>query len=269
MESADTLGIEICNTGEERCAPGHSYGPAVRDCFLIHYVASGQGEFMAGGQRHALHAGQGFLICPGEVTTYRADSREPWHYLWIGYRGSASAELTRMAGISNANPIFDMPDIADTCALLRQAHEDMRRLRLGEVSAAGCLLRLMAKLGEAASARLSDAQSGPLWEYYRRAAWYIEGSLSQGVRVSEVAGYVGLCRSQLYRVFRATAGCTPQQWIQRARLRMAQSLMRTRPELTLAQIAASSGYSGTAQLNDAFRRLERTTPGQYRRKCQE
>ena len=249
MEITDALGIEICNTGEERCAPGHSYGPAVRDCFLIHYVASGQGEFMAGGQRHVLHAGQGFLICPGEVTTYRADS------------------LTRMAGISDAHPIFDMPDIAGTCALLRQAHEDMRRLRLGEVSAAGCLLRLMAKLGEAASARLSDAQSSPLWEYYRRAAWYIEGSLSQGVRVSEVADYVGLCRSQLYRVFRATAGCTPQQWIQRARLRMAKSLMRTHPELTLAQIAASSGYSGAAQMTDAFRRLERTTPGHYRREC--
>ena len=36
----------IC--GVEACAPGHSFGPAVREYFLLHYVVRGKGIFRRG-----------------------------------------------------------------------------------------------------------------------------------------------------------------------------------------------------------------------------
>lgn len=75
------MDLTVINCGEERCTPGHSYGPAVRKGYLFHYIISGSGVFFAGGRRHALHAGQGFLIYPGQVTTYTADAEHPWHYV--------------------------------------------------------------------------------------------------------------------------------------------------------------------------------------------
>ena len=81
------MDLTVINCGEERCAAGHSYGPAVRKGYLFHYIISGSGVFFAGGRRHALHAGQGFLIYPGQVTTYTADAEHPWHYVWLGFRG--------------------------------------------------------------------------------------------------------------------------------------------------------------------------------------
>ena len=100
------MDLTVINCGEERCAPGHSYGPAVRKGYLFHYIISGSGVFFAGGRRHALHAGQGFLIYPGQVTTYTADAEHPWHYVWLGFRGEEAAALIAATGITEAAPYF-------------------------------------------------------------------------------------------------------------------------------------------------------------------
>lgn len=262
---AGAIGITVTNTGEEMCAPEHQYGPAVRDCYLIHYAVSGRGMYLARGRAYEVRAGQGFLIAPGDVTTYRADALAPWHYLWIGYAGAGGAELTRMAGLDAERPVFSVPDAGGMAQLMRQADSDARQLRLGKLSALGCLMRIMALIGQFNAPRQPDTRRGALSEYFGKAAWYIEGNLSQGVTVDEVAAYVGLCRSQLYRVFMAFCGVPPQQWIQRARLRRARELLAGQPALTLSEVAASAGYSGAPQMAAAFRRFERISPRELRR----
>lgn len=256
--------LTLCNLGEQVCPAGHTYGPAVRSHYLIHYVLSGRGEYLAHGRRHEVVAGQGFLIIPGEITTYRADEQQPWHYVWIGYSGGEAAELTLKAGFSADRLVFNLPEIEETHEILRAAQEDMRTLRLGETSALGALLRLMARIAQYNPA--PGGQSGETLSqaYFHKAAWFIEGSLTQGVTVSDVASFVGLCRSQLFRVFREATGMPPQEWIQRARLTHAEELLRERPGLSLVEIALSSGYSSTAQMSAAFKKYRGMTPGEAR-----
>ena len=79
--------IEVCDAGFEECEPGHAYGPAVRNYYLIHFVKSGKGVFSVGGNDYALEKNSAFLIRPGVVSYYRADSDDPWHYAWLGIRG--------------------------------------------------------------------------------------------------------------------------------------------------------------------------------------
>ncbi len=71
--------------GTEKCAAGHTYGPAVREYYLIHYVTSGKGTFQADGKEYRLTSGDMFLIRPQQVTTYLADQKEPWSYIWVGF----------------------------------------------------------------------------------------------------------------------------------------------------------------------------------------
>ena len=51
----------IC--GVEACAPGHSFGPAVREYFLLHYVVRGKGIFRRGKREYTLQAGEIFVHC--------------------------------------------------------------------------------------------------------------------------------------------------------------------------------------------------------------
>ena len=76
--------LYLCLCGYSKCAPLHSFGPAVRPHYVLHYIMEGKGRYYAGGTRFDLQAGQGFLIEPDVQTFYQADEKDPWTYLWIG-----------------------------------------------------------------------------------------------------------------------------------------------------------------------------------------
>ena len=70
--------LYLCFCGYEACQPFHSYGPAVRPNYVIHYIISGKGIFTIGNRTYRLTAGQGFFLMPNVRTYYEADADDPW-----------------------------------------------------------------------------------------------------------------------------------------------------------------------------------------------
>ncbi len=261
----NTLGMRnlyVRACGTENCTPGHSYGPAVRSHYLIHYIFAGRGVYQVGGRQYQLHAGQGFIIYPGVTTTYRADENDPWQYGWLGYSGLEAAALTKWTGLTEQNPTFTAGDPDEIRPLIESISRDIATLEQGEMSAVGGLLCFLARIARSPAGSEADTTSAD--SYFRKANWFIEGNLEHPISVSDVASFVGLCRSQLFRVFRQTVNCGPQEWIQRARLRRAERLLSS-TRLSLEEVALSSGYTGVAQLGQAFRRAHNLSPSAYRR----
>ena len=60
--------LYLCFCGYEACQPFHSYGPAVRPNYVIHYIISGKGIFTIGNRTYRLTAGQGFFLIPGPIS---------------------------------------------------------------------------------------------------------------------------------------------------------------------------------------------------------
>lgn len=83
------------------CQPGHSYGPAVRSGYLIHYILSGKGIFRCEGTTYHLSAGDAFLIRPHTLIYYQADARQPWTYTWIGMQGIKVEEYFHRTSLMN------------------------------------------------------------------------------------------------------------------------------------------------------------------------
>ena len=63
----NNIELSIFNCGLERCAPGQTWGPGIRDHYLIHLVVSGKGTFEVGGKTFEVVPG----ICslPGPVSS--------------------------------------------------------------------------------------------------------------------------------------------------------------------------------------------------------
>ena len=76
----NSLGLAVYSCGVQRCGAHHSWGPAVRDHYLIHYITSGHGVFTSGGKTYSLSSGDGFLVTPSHVVSYVADEDDPWEY---------------------------------------------------------------------------------------------------------------------------------------------------------------------------------------------
>ena len=78
--SENFVDLGLYQFGYEQCEPAHSFGPAVRNHFLFHYIISGTGILMANDshsvtQTYHVKSGQGFMIFPGQINTYISDEK--------------------------------------------------------------------------------------------------------------------------------------------------------------------------------------------------
>ena len=81
----NNIELSIFNCGIERCAPGQTWGPGIRDHYLIHLVLSGKGVFEVGGRTWEVSQGQLFFARPSQLIRYTADEQQPWEYSWVGF----------------------------------------------------------------------------------------------------------------------------------------------------------------------------------------
>ena len=112
----DNVELSIFNCGHEYCQPGHTWGPGVRDHYLIHLVVAGRGVYQVNGSSYTLQEGDLFLAKPNQLITYAADEVEYWgiagllHDLgeeqcdWehdLSVHGPTSVEILKKEGIDD------------------------------------------------------------------------------------------------------------------------------------------------------------------------
>ncbi len=257
----DRRPMQLCFFGREACAPGHSFGPFIREQYLIHFILAGRGEYRAGGENHALTAGDGFLILPGEVTFYRADQKDPWEYAWVGFQGGETPGILAHCGL-DASP-GDGARLTFRCASPRLApllRELCRQpANLGEYEKLGYLYRLFALLAEE-----RPAAPVPAEQYLQKAVGVIQSRYESNLRVADVAAAVGVDRTYLYRLFMKGFGVSPQEYLISYRVKMAEELLR-RTDYSVAQIAAGCGFPDSASFSRHFCARMGVPPGRYRR----
>ena len=112
FKQSDTNNIElsIFNCGLERCAPGQTWGPGIRDHYLIHLVVSGRGVFEVGGKTFAVAPGDLFFAKPSQLIRYTADEQQPWEYSWVGFNGACAHKLAAQLPFTDEAPVHHTQD---------------------------------------------------------------------------------------------------------------------------------------------------------------
>lgn len=119
----------------------------------------------------------------------------------------------------------------------------------------------------------STAQSAPPTEFtgedsrISRALLIMEQNLSSPLSVAKLAAKVHLSTRQLERLFKEEAGYPPQTAYLRLRLKHARWMMKT--DLTLAAIAAETGFVDGSHLSKAFKAAFGSNPSEERRRQME
>ena len=246
--------------------PGHTYGPAVRPYYLIHYILSGKGTFKVNQQSYRLHEGQGFLITPNNQTVYSSDIDDPWQDIWVGFNGQLAKTVVDSLGLSLENPIFSCTP---------EKGEELKN----------CILNMLKKNNFALSdiyyrwglffqfvSILADSQKVYMPKvdvntYVSHMMNYINHHIEENISVQDVADYVKLTRSYATTMFTKEVGMSPKNYIQNCRLTKARNLLES-SSLTIAEIAYSCGYSKSESLVKAFSKRYDISPGDYRKKLQ-
>ncbi len=87
MLVSEMNGIRPVDAGRQDCHDLHSWGPGVRQCYIIHYIISGKGTFTCGKKDVHTYRRTELLICPEQVVQYAPDENEPWEYVWVDFVG--------------------------------------------------------------------------------------------------------------------------------------------------------------------------------------
>lgn len=249
--------------GCSQTEPLHSFGPASKPHFLIHYVLSGKGLFRFHDKEYRLEAGYGFLIQPNELAFYQADAEEPWSYLWVGFAGSRAQEYLTSMGLSDRHPIFSCDRSEELYDIVRDMMEhntfgianDLRRN--GQL---GVFLSLIAE-GEGVVAREEEDRGN---QYVKKAVSFIQSNYCNPIKVTDVAEYVCINRSYLYTLFENYLGMSPQQFLTMFRITKARELLES-TTYPIESIAFSCGYSDALVFTKAFRSLKGISPSRYRK----
>jgi AraC family transcriptional regulator of adaptative response/methylated-DNA-[protein]-cysteine methyltransferase len=117
-------------------------------------------------------------------------------------------------------------------------------------------------MAERASPRASPAAAS---DYARvaRAIEYLTAHHREQPRLERVASEVGLSEFHFQRMFERWAGVSPKRFAQL--LTLEESKRRLRESRTLLETSLGEGLSGPSRLHDLFVRVERMTPGEYKR----
>lgn len=251
----------IYHYGMEECKPCHSYGPALRDHFLMHYILSGSGTFQVDGKSYSLHKNQGFLICPDIVTYYEASSEDPWLYTWVGFKGIKSETLLKSANLDRNNPIFSFEGDA-----LKRCFEEMRASNVYkygyELRLQGILSILLSELIEQASPNILQTYG---WKdmYIKKSLQFIEANYSHHISIEALANHIGLNKNYFSTLFRQALGVPPQEYIVKYKINKACELLKNE-DLSIGEISRSIGYTDPLGFSKLFKQIKGVSPKLYR-----
>ena len=252
--------MKVYYCGREDCEKGHFFGPAVRSHQLIHFVLKGKGIYRTEYGEYEIKEGEAFLIRPGEVTYYRADLEEPWSYAWIAFAGGEAEALLERYYPDRRLPVCAMGETAAVSGWFEGLLGSFGSAEENRERVLGYFYLIMACLLRTGKGGVPVDEEG----YFKRAVAFIRHNYSYPIQVSEIADYVGIDRTYLYRIFMHQAGVSPKQYLSRYRLEEAKEML-VQTEYRITEIAYSCGYHDSSSFCRHFQKETKTAPARYRR----
>ncbi len=253
--------------GSSACEPDHSFGPAMRDHYVLHYILSGKGVLTIGNKKYELSENQGFLLCPGVISRYKADHKEPWEYVWVGFNGLNAATYLKHACLNEEEPVFsyDRDSALKDCMLemvnTNDTYKFAPRLKLQS------LLYLLFSILVENTAEKTGSESIPLQQtYIQKAISYIQMNyMEESLTVSALADYVGLDRSYLCSLFKKYLNTPPRSYISQYRVNRACELLKG-TSCSINDVSGMIGYKDPVVFQKFFKKYVGMAPSKYRKK---
>lgn len=265
FRNAGFTDLNVYQCGIEDCQSSYSYGPAVRDHYLLHYILEGQGTYYVGNRTYTLSKGQGFLIWPNVVTLYQADSSTPWSYAWVGFNGLKAEHFLKSANLSQSNLIFVYSEIdfIKNCFIQMNKTNSLGKGRDARLH--GYLYVLLSQLMEESANSPLDEQDTTIQELYvKKSIEYIMHNYYRKITVEDISEYIGISRSYLFSLFKNKLNLSPQEYIIKFKMQKAVDLIRNEA-LSIGDIARSVGYEDCLVFSKAFRKSLGCSPSKFRK----
>ncbi|MGV1025767.1 AraC family transcriptional regulator [Clostridium perfringens] len=256
------MNVDEC--GIEQGIPGLGYNYEVLKNAVIHYVTKGYGTFKFNGKVYTLKQGDIFILLKGMQVEYVASIDDPWEYYWIGFSGSNANEYLNRTSITNScvancKENSKIPQIILNMCEISKTYNPSKSddiLLLKE------LYSLLYTLIEEFP-KPFEYKDKELHTYIQDALNFINSNYMHSITVQEIADYVNLSRSYLYKMFIKNLGISPQRYLINLRMYKATLLLKS-TKLPIGEVASNVGYSDSLLFSKTFSKHFSMSPLNYR-----
>lgn len=230
--------------GYQKCEKGHSFGPALRTHWLLHYVVSGRGYFKIENREYNVSAGSVFVIPPFVETYYQSDMNDPWEYTWVGFTSNE-----------------DLKVFEDDLIYLPAAAYIFEEMKLCKKMTAGRTEFLCAKIWQLISMIL-ESKEGKI-SYVDEALNIIASEFDTNISIQDIVDRIGLERTYFSNLFKKEVGISPKKYLLKFRMEHAADLIKNRG-YSVSVTALSVGYSDVYTFSKIFKQYYGVAPSHFK-----
>lgn len=254
--------LYLVSCGWEKCGATHSYGPAVRNYYMLHFILKGQGHYYLNNKHYKLNENQCFLTEPGTVTLYKAEPTNPWTYTWICFNGDYVPHLLKQSNLNTDNPIINLSCNQTIYEIIKEMLSYHQLTPANECYLQSKLYLIFAKLHEALQSVYNKVELNNSF-YVTKTIEYIEKNTFTNLSVNDIARYLNISRSHLYALFKQELNTSPQQFLTNAKIANARELL-SKTKIPIYSVALSCGYKNAFAFSRAFKQVTNISPREYR-----
>lgn len=263
VSEKDLVSLCVYNVGYQKCEPLYTWGPGIRNHYLIHYIISGKGYFKVNQRVYSLQGGDCFLVYPNQEILYYADQKDPWIYCWIGFSGSDAPSILGATDFSQESPVLFACPFGDE---IQKQFLHIYAIRGNDFKNA---VEMTGKLYTALALFMLDSsrdkKRGTYDGYVQKSIEYISSHYSYAITVEDIAQYAGISRSHLFRAFQSCLEQSPKEFLTAFRLKQACFLLKT-SSLSITSIANSVGFDNSLYFSKAFHKVKGLSPTEYQKR---
>lgn len=254
--------IILMQYGRQDCSDMHSWGPGMRQCYIIHYVVKGAGYIKVNNKCYRAEAGQSFIIYPFTVVHYYPDTEQPWEYVWIDFAGKDVPEYLQY--IRFKPTMIICPVIP--CDKMLPLFESLSNLDIfyqNKMEANGLLqaiLGLYADSFPAAKSSLYAKEDNRLSVALR----LVHTNYHKfDFNVENLCTLMNLNRVTLYRLFKNKLDSSPNRYILKYRLEQARTMLEL--GISVKSTSVSCGFGDQFYFSKVFKKCFGSAPAEYRK----
>jgi len=255
---ADLAGVEV----RSGIAVTEPYPRHWHEEYQFCFIQAGGGELFYRGIHHDTPPTSLFVVYPGEVHANQTATGCSFRSIYVAPEliGAAAFGLDESA---QALPFFPDPMVFDpeVTAVYRTLHGALES-PAATLERESLMMELFTGLiGRHAQVRPRPAAAGREHGAVGRVREYLVENYARNVTLGELARVANLSPFHLTRVFAREVGMPPHAFQTQVRVARAKRLIRG--GLSLAGVAAATGFADQSHFIRQFKRLMKITPGEY------
>ncbi len=227
----------------------------------LFYVVSGKGTFLLDGQTFQIEANDLIIVPPNTEHTEQSLDASPLEYIVLGIEGITFLDTD----LSNSRIIYNYSKKAELLNILNMILEEVRCESPGYSLVCQHLLDVLLiqiircqKLVPASiSAVKMNRECGQVKQY-------LDSNYADNISLDSLAAFTHVNKYYLAHAFTKYAGLSPISYLNAKRLQVGMELLES-TDHSIAEIAASIGFSSQSYFSQVFKKETGMTPNNYRK----